>query len=399
MIRIREFEGIEFKNDVILFKDQFFLHQENSGQRQFDYLLGNLKLDKNVINNFQKNIKHNIAISENNFSYKHIVFPSKPLSFVNEFKSIGLNISPLFSESHKLKNVIYPEVSISDYDTDGTHCNDLATYRILNQTLLELNYQKLPEPITKIYNRVHELGAMLNSNSSYETKKIVGFEGVINNSEKIERVSLAPYLKGNTGHFDYSINPYAIYNKRIILFGDSFFRSKIHIFERVFSEVIYFRVPYILEDITKILKPDLVLTGNAERYLMNVPSVESPKPWFLNYLGHNFNNKNISAKELALISILFSGRDSTEFKEFIESRKAKLPKNIDLLANISVSEVKRSIEIDLIRDAAIQCESIDLNLSLKLMNIAKQLRKDGPLINKKLAFYEKKISLGEKKVG
>jgi hypothetical protein len=162
----------------------------------------------------------------------------------------------------------------------------------LNDVLLQLNYPLLPKSIFETGNIKGDLASMLNMFELEKVQNFVGFEGLIHNSSRI--FSLKEALKSNTGDLAYHFNPYALHNRRVVLFGDSFMRSSLHIFSQIFSEVVYMRVPYILEDVVRVLEPDIVLTSNTERYLYNVPNCYKASPWFLNYISSAYNSSSVS---------------------------------------------------------------------------------------------------------
>lgn len=302
--------------------DYLFLYQEDRAQNQFGYLTGNLNLDRKQVILFKNNLKENNLLAKKyRFLYKHVVYPCKAVAFSDIFKKYDVHIMPIFSKEHECENVIYPYLKAEHYHPDDTHTNHIGNLKVVCDLMKELNGIDLPEPLFAEAKIKGDLNSMLDEDREIPTKKIfAGFNGCIN--DKVERFSLDKHLKGNSGHIDFHYNPYALYNSRIVLFGDSFFKNSLNIFNKIFSEVIYFRVPFIYEDVIKCLSPDVVLTGNAERYLVDVPDSSIPTPYGINFLSKTLVNP-LSESEYKILCVLFSGRYSDEFKKNYSNRYEK----------------------------------------------------------------------------
>jgi hypothetical protein len=379
---------LNFNNGVVWLQDVGFLHQEDKGQRQFYFLLGK-KVNDIHINNFKRNLESNINIKEKYcFKYKHVIFPAKPYVYKNEFKSIGLDIRSIFSSKHKNPFVTYPKLLTTDYDNDDTHVNDEGMIKVVSQFVIDFHSTVLPQPQFKEVEGSGDLGKMCFKKNIVK-KVLTGFQGEVNDWTRVERFSLAPFLEGNSGHIDYALNPFARFNKRIILFGDSFFRSKLHIFEMLYSEVIYFRIPYVIEDIIKVLEPDVVLTGNAERYLVSVPDSTRPRPLFLNYFGTGFQSTGIPEATIHAFESLFSGRGTSVFNNFLRARAFNLLVEVKKILEKPHNEIMSSKEIDYYRDSAMSLENIDITIATKLMGVAYHARPNGELIAKKYKEYKR----------
>jgi hypothetical protein len=380
---------LDFKDNVVVLDNALFLHQYNSGQRQFQIMMGDELLDDTSIDSFRNNMLYNTSIAErDNFHYKHIIFPAKPLVYKEQFAKAGINLRQIYSAQHLNECVLYPHLSPDDYYLNDTHMNFKGAFKILKQILREFGYLDIPSAITREGNIVGDLAKMLGLDSIEIVSFIDSLEGVV--KEKCQKYSLKPYLKGNTGHLDFRFNPYALFNKRIIIFGDSFFRTTLSTYQKLFSEVIYFRVPYILEDVCRILEPDIVLTGNAERYLYDVPSALKPKPWFLNYMGDNFDSKSIDIETKKAFQALFSGKQSDLYKQKFGSKLSALPKTYSELRNLSLEHLSGVEDVFFLRDMAIHIEKTDLELARHLMGLAHQARPEGKLIKSKLESYMSK---------
>lgn len=75
---------------------------------------------------------------------------------------------------------------------------------------------------------------------------------------------------GNDGMVDIVLNPKGLVDKTVLLFGDSFFRMMLSQLGAVFSRVICLRTRFLHPEMVTLIRPDVIFTGNAERYLSNV---------------------------------------------------------------------------------------------------------------------------------
>lgn len=298
----------------MVFDDVLFLHQENVSQHQFQVLTGEISIDAKNKVNFHSNMAHNLAIAQKHkFNYKHIVFPAKPIVYKKYFESIGVNLASIFNESFYHSEVIYPHLNTEDYHLHDTHINDVGSFKVVSEVMETLNYPSLPEPLFIDTQKSGDLMKMLGRDDLENVKIINGFAGLP--FEPLE-FTLGAALKGNTGDMKILFNPKALHNSRLILFGDSFFEFGLKVYSLLFTEVIYLRKPYILDDVVKILEPDIVLTANTERYLYNVPDCHKDTPWFMNYLNKRFNSELLSNVDRKAFEAMFSNKRSKLYKDF-----------------------------------------------------------------------------------
>lgn len=384
-MNIRDYSELKFSNDVIELDGTYFLHQENKSQEQFAHLIGNKKIDEKNIANFNSNIERAVSLSNSlNFKYRHIVFPAKPYVYRENFRKIGCNIQSMLSFPHNKSYVMYPNLLQEHYDKLDTHVNDLGIIHIINLIAKQFDVPLPPEPVLETKISGGDLAAMSGNGATCPTIRFFGY-GFKDNMRKIKSYSISSALEGNTGHFDFSFNPYAIHKARLVLFGDSFFRTRIRIFSSLFSEVIYFRNPFVMEDIVRNLRPDLVLTGNAERYLVNVPNALSAKPWFLNYLGPRYDSKKVKEDDFQIFNYLFSGQKLSSFGMHTKT----VTSYFENLKYLKEKDIKNSVDIQFIADAAVSLEETDIDLALHLMQIAASKTTDSAYYKEKIRVYKK----------
>lgn len=275
--------------------------------------MGEVSINPKNKANFQRNIEHNLSIAKREkFDYKHIVFPAKPNIYREHFKKIGVDLTPIFNKDFYHSDVIYPNLNVEDYHLHDTHINDTGSFKVISSVLKEFGYPSLSEPTFIAAKKVGDLMGMLGKDIFEDVQVINGFSGL---SFEPREFTLSAALTGNTGDMKILFNPQALYNRRLVLFGDSFFEFGLRVYVSLFSEVIYLRKPYILEDIVKILEPDIVLTANTERYLSSVPDCNKDKPWFMNYLSKKFNSKLLSEENRNAFEAMFSGKDSVLYQK------------------------------------------------------------------------------------
>ncbi len=63
------------------------------------------------------------------------------------------------------------------------------------------------------------------------------------------------------------------------------------------------------------------------------------------------------------------------------------------LKTVTIQDIKKSTDIDYIRDEAIKLESKDLKMALRLMETAHQARPDGPFIKQKVQEYRARLNV------
>ncbi|GAA0808913.1 hypothetical protein [Psychrobacter piscatorii] len=275
--------------------------------------MGEVIIDSKNNVNFQNNMAHNLAIAKrDNFDYKHIVFPAKPIIYKEHFKSIGINLNSIFSQSFHHPDVIYPNLSIEDYHLQDTQINDAGSFKVISKVLENLGYPALPNLIFTDDKKLGDLTIMLGKDDFENIKVVSGFTDMLFEPREF---TFGAALKGNTGDIKILVNPKALYKRRLVLFGDSFFEFSLRVYSGLFNEVIYLRKPYIIDDIMRILEPAVVLTANTERYLYSVPDCNKDKPWFMNYLSRKFKSDLLSDESRNAFEAMFSGKKSKVYKE------------------------------------------------------------------------------------
>jgi hypothetical protein len=95
---------------------------------------------------------------------------------------------------------------------------------------------------------------------------------------------------------------------RVLVIGDSYGRDIARTLSLMSSEVLFIRTPYMHIEVVDAMKPDLVISENAERYLSAVRSDED-RPVFLLFPFMKDNNYTMATEMAeALSAVLSYGR-------------------------------------------------------------------------------------------
>ena len=293
------------KNNVLIGKDGWlFLYQ--GGQKQFDYLRGIEKVNNVSINNFISNItSRQKYFNDKDIKYKHVVFPSKPIvknlnlpEDYNEIISLFLNYysNKLINESviYPLENLKEMEISHATFQKFNTHNTNYGYLEIVNTILKSLFMKPINENNFSVFKKYvgGDLCNMLGSKDVNEEEFID-----LNIAEKYI-ISNKSFLPGNTNEVTILHNEKALTKKRLIIFGDSFFKGTLKFFQLCFYDILYVRSTFIHKDIIENFLPDIVLTGNAERYLSYVVSDTRANNFLFDLYGkttYKPNNEYIDA--------------------------------------------------------------------------------------------------------
>ncbi len=85
---------------------------------------------------------------------------------------------------------------------------------------------------------------------------------------------------GNDGYFEVIISKSPLASGRLLIFGDSYMQQTLLMLSYFFKVIAFCRTGYFHEEIFSSMKPDFVVTENAERYFSDV-YLDSAAPPFL----------------------------------------------------------------------------------------------------------------------
>jgi hypothetical protein len=208
-------------------------------------------------------------------------------------KSIGEVISSLYLsffskdlDDHSAKSVEYPRQELIEekarskiFLTQDTHMTDFGSLVVARIMMSRLKLKFDPKSLFKVVEKNHlgDLGRMTGFRKPIAEKFLEPFAEVLQFDNRSS-------LPGNKNNIFISSNLKSQTNLRVIIFGDSFFKELIKLLSPIFKDILYIRSPNFHTDIIELFEPDIVLTGNAERYLAKVTlDSDSSSPLFWNY--------------------------------------------------------------------------------------------------------------------
>ncbi|MFT6031472.1 MAG: hypothetical protein ACI8O8_003224, partial [Oleiphilaceae bacterium] len=259
-------------NDVLITKsDWLFL---NGGKHApMEYYLGRKSLSKFCIESFKSNIiERNEFCKNHNIPYLHVVFPGKPAVMKEMLPPACMNIKPIFLPEMENDNVLYPLEALRQtkncfFQTD-THNSHIGSWSVLE---LILKHFDLKHTATPIYNKSVKRGDLSRMLGRNDKEQYEEFSHCSNSEYAGFDLGNRSSLKGNTGEIRIIRNCLAPLAKRLLIFADSFVNDIMNRqLANVFQEVIYFRSSSFHYEVIEFIKPDIILSGQAERYLSSV---------------------------------------------------------------------------------------------------------------------------------
>nr|WP_314571211.1 hypothetical protein [uncultured Pseudomonas sp.] len=323
---LSKYKTIRFSDitrNVILGKDGY-LFLSGGRHSVLDYITGRKEPSSVSYENFSQNIKNRLKdCSSKNILYKHIIYPDKHAVHSEKFpldRYVCLGDEYL-ERSPELSNcLMYPKLSLrkakQPFHKKDTHMADEGYCLLTAELMVELGLTK-----SVCYKIFEELIRDLTGSSRYS-----GDLGSKLDPEDFDvKVDIAPswsyaHYKNNLGISNDGLaelyfNKTAITNWRIVVFGDSFSRLHSLFLSKIFRDVAFFRTRYYHQDIIDMSKPDVVLTGNAERYLSVVDRDENAPNFFLYPLLKGIGHAPDQAYAMAMNAFLSYGKPAyTNFK-------------------------------------------------------------------------------------
>ena len=264
-------------------KNQLFLHEGN--YNQFSFLSGEDKVSGESKNNFLSNLKHRQNFArQRNIDFLHVIFPCKPLvlrhacpePYRSNIRSLFLHsYSHLFScRDYEAEHVLYPLAALIHEQTDqdcywsnDTHINAVGQLCIYREIAKSIKGMSRDFPLFRIQEQLRQgdLGLMLGKQNPMPSLCFPWLGETLQFSNTNE-------LPGNTGDVVITHNPLSKSERRLVLFGDSFIKTILHLFAQDFRTVLYIRGPYFQPDMINLFEPDVLITSETERYLAGVDS-------------------------------------------------------------------------------------------------------------------------------
>lgn len=274
------------ENDVLVTKNgTAFLAGGN--QQTLKYATGELSPSPSSVRAFADNIRGRFEHARSlKLPYAHVIFPDKQSILDSEFP-----LRPLIKlgETH-LKDmpadtaslVIYP---VPELQAEGDACMPLDTHLSATGTLVVLErmlrhiqldadaaLERVRSRIVQPYSWTGDLGNKLDPPRTQEVLVL---------SPDWEHTLLNSGGGFNDGMVDIVLSPHAPVNRTVLLFGDSFFRQMLKHLSGVFTRVVLLRTRYYHREMVELIEPDIIFSGNAERYLAHVDIDDNAIPFML----------------------------------------------------------------------------------------------------------------------
>lgn len=314
------------ENDILLTRDGV-AYLAGGNHSVLKYASGELAPPAVSFKNFSENLAaRKFHCESRGIPYLHVVFPDKQSVMEEDFP-----IKPVvkLGDVYRKKAdaivediLVYPVSMLAGMQGESfypldTHLTDAGSLVVL-ETLLKRLDIVCDEIVAKIRQRIcrpvfwsGDLGSKLAASPKQS--------GMLLEPDWRLEIFNSPG-KSNDGSIDILISPDAMLDKTLLLFGDSFFRMMLKHFSAVFSRVICLRTRYFHPEMVELIRPDYVMTGNAERYLSFVSSDSNANAFFL-YEKADAAEKDERFQEALRAVTSPQARESRAFfEQFIPSR-------------------------------------------------------------------------------
>ncbi len=272
------------RNGVLLGHERelFLAH---GGHFVLDYASGTRQVPAEMFAVFSDNVLQRGRQAEAlGAQYRHVIFPDKQSVLRERFPLADPVCLGEVYQRHchaawkhvlDLTDVLRQEATAVFKRTD-THPNDyglaIAAASIVSRTTTQDTRSALDYLLARPRRSVVEagdLGSKLEPKEMAEESYIVGDWPIRFFSNGI--------TFGNDGLADIYISPAAIHQRRLLWFGDSFGRGCTRLLSAFFSEIVFLRTRFCHAEMMEQIRPDIVITQNAERYFDAVtPDAEAP---------------------------------------------------------------------------------------------------------------------------
>ena len=280
------------ENGVLVGEDGY-LFLVGGNHDVLDHIEGKKSPPSSSFLNYHRNlVQREKWASSRNAGYVHIIFPDKQTVLADKFPRdirvrLGQSYVEKFDDVRHL--VCYPVSELLEYRQGcflklDTHLSDLGVSVVAVRVAERLTGKPLQSVLARL---VAHLTSKKQVNGDLGSK--------LSADLTTEEVYLSPWwqpnvfsngLSGNNGLVDVWHSPGARFPQRLLVFGDSFGRSMSKVLSALFTDVVFARTPFFHVDLVDQMRPDYVITDNAERYLSHVSGDwERPSFHMLPYLG------------------------------------------------------------------------------------------------------------------
>lgn len=320
--------GYQIQGDVLVTEDNvaFLIGGNRSGLK---FTTGEIIPTQASLVAFNDNIVGRLGHAQSaGVPYLHVIFPDKqsvlakafpiqPVCRLGDTYLAGLD--PVL-----LPHVLYPadklkSDTVCHYLPLDTHMTDHGSLEVLRLMLRSVGI-KSDETLSHISSRITQHQRWAGDLGSKLTPKLYQEGTRLDPDWTLQKFQSPGGF--NDGMVDIILNPDAPVNKTVLLFGDSFFRMMLDHLGAIFTQVICLRTRFVHSEMIDLIKPDIIFSGNAERYLSNVtPDTEAPAFALYPQLRNNPTTSLLAADKAFLDAwIAITAPNSTRATTFLISQ-------------------------------------------------------------------------------
>jgi hypothetical protein len=292
---------IDTSDTVVVRGTNQFLFLGGGRHSPLSYARGEKTVSVESVNQFWQNIQFRFRFSkQRTIAYRHIIIPDKHLIcedfFPEEIKQrvAGLYLSCDTVSAEIRDHVIYPLESLAaDFQRNclrvDTHLSVIGSAVCLASIAKSLSDDNI-----KLFSGDNiDIIRLVNDTAVPGTNKEGDLGGKLDPPECEVPLKLPAdpdvvfytngYSSGSNGICDLYFNRrYITLGPRVVVFGDSYGRQFSRLLARFTGQVSFFRTPHMHDEIVNGIKPDIIITQNAERYLSKVKG-DQARPYFFLY--------------------------------------------------------------------------------------------------------------------
>lgn len=241
------------------------------------YYLGDQPVPAQKVNNFRQNFETRTKFcTGQSIQYRHLIIPDKQTVLPDRFpfpKCLSIMERFMDASADYMDNLLFPIEALQKAESTNrtfpVHDNHLsgfgrlvcARYLIdsLGPPLKEDVVAKLQQSLV-IRPLVGHLAAMADRSDQVDTTIFIKWPQV-----RMYNNGKPPGKQGLTNVF---CNPSALRNQRLLLMGSSSLKILAPVLASIYKEVIYCRSANVHFSLLDLLKPDVLVTGHVERFLL-----------------------------------------------------------------------------------------------------------------------------------
>lgn len=247
----------------------------------FAHATGAARLNPDTLSNFIENIRRRSEYCEMaGVAYRHVIFPDKQTVLRDRLPDVDIvGLGVQFTDAVRPAPILYLAETLRSVVSTGddevflrtdTHMTDfgsaVASRVFVDDVFPHVgtdNFARIESRLVREVEFVGDLGGKLDPvRSDVQTTLDPDWALVVHTNR---------YLAGNDGIIDILLSPESVTPRRLVIFGDSFARKCLTPLSMYFREILFLRSRYFHPEIIDQIAPDVVMTQNVERYLVNVP--------------------------------------------------------------------------------------------------------------------------------